>query len=278
MKKSMKLSVKLTKNNRIFGVPESIMKITTIVVLIVIWEFLSRAGYLNPLHFPSPSKLIATFWELITIGYPTGITVWVHIRATVVRILQGYALAAVVAIPLGLVIGRSYLLQRAANPVITFARSIAVISLLPLAIAWFGVGELARVLLITWGCFWAILTNTIQGARQVDVNYINAGKMLGCGRKQMFWRVILPATLPRIFAGMKISLGVGFMIIIAVEMVGTIKGLGALIQQARFYYSSHIAIDGMIFIGIFGLLISFVLDKLERFILPWAVGLEEVER
>jgi ABC-type nitrate/sulfonate/bicarbonate transport system permease component len=278
MKKSMKLSVKLTKNNRIFGVPESIMKITTIVVLIVIWEFLSRAGYLNPLHFPSPSKLIATFWELITIGYPTGITVWVHIRATVVRILQGYALAAVVAIPLGLVIGRSYLLQRAANPVITFARSIAVISLLPLAIAWFGVGELARVLLITWGCFWAILTNTIQGARQVDVNYINAGKMLGCGRKQMFWRVILPATLPRIFAGMKISLGVGFMIIIAVEMIGTIKGLGALIQQARFYYSSHIAIDGMIFIGIFGLLISFVLDKLERFILPWAVGLEEVER
>jgi ABC-type nitrate/sulfonate/bicarbonate transport system permease component len=258
--------------------PESIVKITTIVVLIVIWEFLSRAGYLNPLHFPSPSKLIATFWELITIGYPTGITVWVHIRATVVRILQGYALAAVVAIPLGLVIGRSYLLQRAANPVITFARSIAVISLLPLAIAWFGVGELARVLLITWGCFWAILTNTIQGARQVDVNYINAGKMLGCGRKQMFWRVILPATLPRIFAGMKISLGVGFMIIIAVEMVGTIKGLGALIQQARFYYSSHIAIDGMIFIGIFGLLISFVLDKLERFILPWAVGLEEVER
>jgi len=274
----MKLSVKLTKNNRIFGMPEFIVKITTIVVLIVIWESLSRAGYLNPLHFPSPSKLIATFWELITIGYPTGITVWVHIRATVVRILQGYALAAVVAIPLGLVIGRSYLLQRAANPVITFARSIAVISLLPLAIAWFGVGELARVLLITWGCFWAILTNTIQGARQVDMNYINAGKMLGCGRKQMFWRVILPATLPRIFAGMKISLGVGFMIIIAVEMVGTIKGLGALIQQARFYYSSHIAIDGMIFIGIFGLLISFVLDKLERFILPWAVGLEEVER
>jgi ABC-type nitrate/sulfonate/bicarbonate transport system permease component len=278
MKRSTKRSVDQQKSGRILGMPEQAVKIATVVVLIGIWEMLSQAGILNPLHFPRPSKLIATFWELVTVGYPTGITVWVHIKATVVRILQGYALAAVVAIPMGLAIGRSHLLLRATNPIITFARSIAVISLLPLAIVWFGVGELSRILLIAWGCFWAILTNTVQGARQVDVNYINAARMLSTSKTQLFFRVILPATLPRIFAGMKIGLGVGFMVIIAVEMVGTIKGLGALIQQARFYYSSHIAIDGMIFIGIFGLLISFTLDRLERIILPWAVGLEEVER
>jgi ABC-type nitrate/sulfonate/bicarbonate transport system permease component len=214
----------------------------------------------------------------MTDGYPRGITVWVHIRATVWRILQGYFLAAAVAIPMGLVIGRSHFLDRATNSIITFARSVAVISLLPLAIAWFGVGEVARVLLIAYGCYWAILTNTIQGVKQVDVNLINAGKMLGASPHQIFFRVILPATLPRIFAGMKIGLGVGFMVIVAVEMIGTIKGLGALIQQARFYYSSHVAIDGMIFIGIFGLLISIGLDWLERILLPWAVGLEEVER
>jgi ABC-type nitrate/sulfonate/bicarbonate transport system permease component len=274
----MKRSVRHSKNNHIFGLPEYVVKIAVIITLVALWEAFSRGGLLNPLHFPRPSKLFATFWELVTVGYPTGITVWIHIKATVIRILEGYALAAVIAIPLGLVIGRSGLLQKAANPVITFARSIAVISLLPLAIAWFGVGEISRVLLIAWGCFWAILTNTVQGARQVDINYINAGRILGTNRRQLFFRVILPATLPRIFAGMKIALGVGFMVIIAVEMIGTIKGLGALIQQARFYYSSHIAIDGMIFIGIFGLLISFVLDRLERLILPWAVGLEEVER
>ena len=278
MKKSTKRSLKLSKSGKIFGLPEYVVKAITIVVLIVIWEILSRMGFLNPLNFPRPSILLATLWELMTVGYPIGITVWLHIKATVWRILKGYLLAAFVGIPLGLVIGRSYLLERAANPVITFARSIAVISLLPLAIAWFGVGELARVLLIAWGCFWAILTNTIQGAKQVDINFINAGKMLGTSRRQMFFRVILPATLPRIFAGMKIALGVGFMIIIAVEMVGTIEGLGALIQSARFYYSSNIAIDGMIFIGIFGLLISIVLDGVERVMLPWAVGLAEVER
>ena len=277
MKRSIKDS-KNEKNGKISGLPEYIIKIITIIILIILWEFFSRIGYLNPLHFPRPSKLALTLWELMTVGYPIGITVWLHIKATVWRILQGYLLAAALAIPMGLIIGRSYLLERAANPVITFARSVAVISLLPLAIAWFGVGEISRVLLITYGCFWAILTNTIQGVKQVDINFINAGRMLGASRRQLFFRVILPATLPRIFAGMKIALGVGFMVIIAVEMIGTIQGLGALIQQARFYYSSDIAIDGMIFIGIFGLLISIVLDRLERIMLPWAIGLEEVER
>jgi ABC-type nitrate/sulfonate/bicarbonate transport system permease component len=278
MRISMRRSARTSRGGQILGLPEYVIKLVTLVILIVVWELLSRAGLLSPLKFPRPSALMATLWDLMTEGYPRGITVWVHIKATVIRILQGYALAAVIGIPMGLVIGRSRFLQQAANPVVTFARSVAVISLLPLAIAWFGVGELTRVLLIAWGCFWAILTNTMQGARQVDTNYLNAGKMLGATQRQLFFRVVLPATLPRIFAGMKIALGVGFMIIVAVEMVGTIRGLGALIQQARFYYSSKVAIDGMIFIGVFGLLISVGLDLLERIILPWAVGLEEVER
>jgi len=199
-------------------------------------------------------------------------------QSTVVRILQGYFLGATLAIPLGLFIGRVELLERAANPVVTFARSIATISLLPLAIAWFGVGELSRVLLITYGAFWAILTNTIQGARSVDPNYINVGKMFGAGRTVMFFRVILPATLPKIFSGMKIGLGLSFMVIIGVEMIGTIEGLGALIQQSRRYFRTDVAIAGTILIGVFGLIISVALDWLERLLMPWAVGLEEVER
>jgi ABC-type nitrate/sulfonate/bicarbonate transport system permease component len=155
---------------------------------------------------------------------------------------------------------------------------VATISLLPLAIAWFGVSELSRVLLVMYGAFWAILTNTIQGVKSVDLNLINVGRMFGASKSGLFFQVILPATLPRIFAGMKIALGISFMVIIGVEMIGTVEGLGALIQQARYYYKSDIAIAGTVFIGIFGLLISVVLDWLERRMLPWAVGLEEVER
>jgi ABC-type nitrate/sulfonate/bicarbonate transport system permease component len=252
--------------------------ILTTVALIGIWEIITASGLVKPVHLPSPVRVLSTFFYISHEGYPQGITIFKHIKATVWRIIQGYTLATVTAIPLGLVIGSNFLLERAANPVITFARSIATISLLPLAIAWFGVGELSSILLITYGAFWAIITNTIQGVKQVDVNLINVGKMFGASRRNMFFRVVLPATLPRIFAGMKIGLGVSFMVIIAAELVGTVEGLGALIQQSRLYYRTDITIVGMIFIGIFGLIISFGLDRLERVMLPWAVGLEEVKR
>ena len=250
----------------------------TVVVLLTLWELFSRLGYLNTYHFPPPSKLAATLWALAVEGFPKGITVWQHIAATVWRILLGYIMAIVLAIPLGLVIGTTYVLDKATSPIITFARSIATISLLPLAVAWFGVGELARVILIFYGCFWIILTNVIEGVKHVDVRLINAGKMLGASRQQLFFRVILPATLPRIFAGMKVALGIAFMVIVAVEMIGTIQGLGALIMEARTFYRSDAAMVGMIFIALFGFFLSKILDWVERTLLPWAPDLEEMER
>ena len=260
------------------GVTDFQIKLITLLGLLILWETLSRLGYISPLSLPRPTRLASTLWDLSVYGFPTDITVWLHIRATMSRIVQGYLLATVVAIPLGLIIGRSYLLERGTNPIITFARSVATISLLPLAIAWFGVNELSRVLLIMYGAFWAILTNTIQGARSVDINFINVGRMFGAKRSRIFFRVILPATLPRIFAGLKIALGISFMVIIGVEMIGTVEGLGALIQQARFFYKSDMAINGTIFIGLLGLILSVLLDWVERLLLPWAVGLEEVKR
>ena len=247
------------------------IKIVTIAVLLGAWEAASDLGYLKVYLFSNPSKLAETFVMLLTKGFPGGITVMVHIKATFFRIVMGFVLACLVAIPLGLFIGRTRWLERMVDPIVTFARSIATISLLPLAIAWFGVGELARVLLIFYGCFWIVLTNTIQGSKYVDTVLINAGHVLGARGWRLFFQVILPASLPRIFAGMKVALGMAFMVIIAVEMIGTIKGLGALIQQARTFYNTSIAIDGMIFIALIGLLISYTLDWLERLLLPWNV-------
>ena len=261
-----------------FKLTDRWIQIITTVAIIGIWESLSASGLIKPVHLPSPVRVLSTFFYIMREGYPQGITIFKHIKATVWRIIQGYLLATATAIPLGLVIGSHFLLERAANPVITFARSIATISLLPLAIAWFGVGELSSILLIAYGAFWAIITNTIQGVKQVDVNFINVGRMFGASKRNIFFRVVLPATLPRIFAGMKIGLGVSFMVIIAAELVGTVEGLGALIQQSRLYYRTDITIVGMIFIGMFGLVISIGLDRLERVMLPWAVGLEEVKR
>lgn len=266
------------KGWRLPRLPERVWGVLTVLVLLALWEGLSRLGLLNAYHFPRPSKLAVTLWDLASVGFPRGITVWQHIGATVWRILQGYLLATVVAIPLGLIIGSASALDKATGALITFARSIATISLLPLAVAWFGVGELTRVLLIAYGCFWIIITNVIEGVKQVDPQLINAGRMLGANRNQIFRRVILPATLPRIFAGMKVALGIAFMVIVAVEMIGTSQGLGALIMEARTFYRSDAAIVGMVFIALFGFSLAKILDWVERTLLPWAPDLEEMER
>ena len=259
-------------------VPDWAIGLLTIVVLLALWELASRAGMLDVYRFPPPSKLSRALVALTINGFPRGVTVFSHIQATMLRILKGYALATVLAIPLGLVVGSSALLDNMSHPIITFARSVATISLLPLAVAWFGVGELSRVLLITYGCFWVILTNVIHGVKTVSPQLIRAGEMLGASRRQIFTRVVLPASLPRIFAGMKIALGLAFLVIVAVEMIGTIEGLGALIMEARTFYKTDTTMVGMLFIALFGFALAKGLDTFERWLLPWAVGLEEVER
>jgi ABC-type nitrate/sulfonate/bicarbonate transport system permease component len=261
-----------------FRFPDPLSGMITVLVLLGLWELAVWMGWISAFQFPPPSRLGRTFLTLLNQGFPRGITAWVHIQATISRILQGYTVATLLAIPLGLFLGNSRILEKATNPIITFARSVATISLLPLAVAWFGVGEFTRVFLITYGCFWIILTNVISGVRQVEIEYIHAARTLAATPNQIFFRVILPASLPRIFSGMKVALGMAFLVIVAVEMIGTIEGLGALIQQARTFYRSDVAMVGMMFMGIFGFLLSKGLDWIERLLLPWAAGLEEVER
>jgi ABC-type nitrate/sulfonate/bicarbonate transport system permease component len=250
----------------------------TVAGLLGLWEVGVATGVLGAYHFPPPSRLARTVWDLAVEGFPIGVTVWHHVGATVARIVAGYLLATVLAIPLGLAIGAAPLLDRAVAPLVTFARSVATISLLPLAVAWFGVGETARVLLIAYACFWLILTSVVEGVRQVDPDLVRAGRCLGARGRTLFARVVLPATTPRIFAGMKVALGVSFMVIVGVEMIGTIKGLGALIMESRTFYRSDAAMVGMVFIAVFGFALSVVLDRVERRLLPWAGDLGEVRR
>jgi ABC-type nitrate/sulfonate/bicarbonate transport system permease component len=155
---------------------------------------------------------------------------------------------------------------------------VATLSLLPLAIAWFGVGELSKVLLIAYACFWVMLANVIAGVKYVDPLLVRAARSLETGPAGVFLRVVLPAALPRVFAGMRVALGVGFMTIVGVEMIGTIQGLGALVLEARTFFRSDVTLVGMAVIGLLGFLLAALLERLERVLLPWSRGLESVRR
>ncbi|MCP5150708.1 MAG: ABC transporter permease [Ectothiorhodospiraceae bacterium] len=233
------------------------------------WEWAATHGYLRPIRFPPPSTLLASLVELVREGFPEGITLGTHFALTMQRILAGFALAVALAVPLGLAIGWYPLLDRLTESVIAFCRSVATLSLLPLAIVWFGTGEGSKVFLIGYGCFWVMLANTVAAVRQVDPLLVRAASTMDTGPAEMFVRVVLPAVLPRLFAGARIALGVGFMVIVGAEMIGTIHGLGALIMEARTFYRSDITVVGMIVIGGLGFAITAAMQRLERLLLPW---------
>ena len=133
-------------------------------------------------------------------------------------------------------------------------------------------------MLIGYGCFWTMLSNVIAGVRYVDPVLVRAARSFGMQGPELYREVVLPAALPRIFAGAHMALGVGFMVIVGAEMIGTIQGLGALIMEARTFYRSEITIVGMLVIGLLGFLISSGLAGLERLLMPWAGNLDQVRR
>ena len=249
-----------------------------IAALLLGWELAAHAGWLRPYSFPAPTRIAQAAWELTVRGFPEGVRVWTHALVTLQRIFSGFVLAMVTAIPLGLLIGRSRVLDRLTHPLITFARSVATLSLLPLVIVWFGTGELSKTLLISYGCFWVMLTNVIAGVKYVDPTLIRAARTMDTPAAKIFTHIVLPAALPRIFAGARTALGVGFMVIVGAEMIGTIEGLGALVMEARTFYRTDVTIVGMSLLGLMGVGFALGMEALERRLLPWHRGLAEVRR
>lgn len=252
--------------------------LAVIAAMLAAWELAVSHGYLKAYQFPPPSRIVRGFVELSATGFPTGVSLWTHTAITVWRVLQGYFAAVLLAIPLGLLIGAQPVLDKLTAPLIVFCRSVATLSLLPLVIVWFGAGELTKIVLIGYGCFWTMLSNVIAGVRYVDPVLLRAARSFGLQGPELYRDVVLPAALPRIFAGARMALGVGFMVIVGAEMIGTIRGLGALIMEARTFYRSEITIIGMLVIGVIGFLISSGLAGLERILIPWAGNLDQVRR
>ncbi len=245
--------------------------VPTLVFAVVLggWELAVAQGWLRRLLFPPPTRLFSSAVELARDGVPVGKTLLDHLLITIVRILGGFIAAVALAIPLGMVIGASPLLDRMTAPIVGFCRSVATLSLLPLALVWFGIGEASKIFLIGYGCFWVMLSNVIAAMRLVDPVLLRAARTMDTTPLRTFTHVVLPAALPRIAAGARIALGVGFMVIVGAEMIGTTMGLGALIMEARTFYRTDVTMVGMVTIGLLGLGISMALSRLERRLMPW---------
>lgn len=207
---------------------------------------------------PPPPLVAAEFWTLLKSG-----DLFTHIGASLGRVVSAWALAALVAIPMGLAMGRIPVVERLLDPLVELIRPISPLAWIPLAILWFGIGEAGKIFVVFIGTFFPALISTIAGVKRIDPVLIQAGQVLGChNRGALFRKVVLPAAMPNIITGLRISFGTGWAAIIAAELVAARSGLGYLISNGMEILRADRVLVGMIVIGVLGVLF----DTLFRFI------------
>lgn len=214
-----------------------------------------------------PAHILPGPWEtLLGIGdlLQHGLLVK-YVVASLFRVTWGFASAAVLAIPLGLAIGWYRRSELAVNPIVQILRPISPLAWIPLAILWFGVGDLAAMFLIFVGCFFPLLLTAIGAVESTPDVYIEAGRNFGLSPTAFVFRVLYPAVIPKLIIGLRITLGIAWLVVVAAEMIAVNSGLGFLIVDARNAGNRYdLVVAGMVMIGIIGFLLDQAMRSLER--------------
>ena len=213
----------------------------------------------DSLIFPTPLQVVTGTLELAEDG-----TLWEHIRASLFRVGTGFLVAVLVAVPVGLWMGRVDAVYRTLNPLFQIMRPISPIAWIPLAILWFGVGDISPIFLIFIAAVFPMIVQTASGVHTIERRYLHAAENFGVSRANLFRRVIVPAVLPEIVVGMRIGLGVAWLVVVAAEMIALHSGLGYLIIDSRNAGNRYdLVIAGMIIIGLIGLMLDGLMRLLE---------------
>jgi NitT/TauT family transport system permease protein len=209
--------------------------------------------------FPTPWQVVTGTVELIRDG-----TLWQHIGASLFRVGTGFGLAVIVAVPLGLWMGWVKGAYLTLNPLFQMLRPISPIAWIPIAILWFGVGDMSPIFLIFISSVFPMVVQTVAGVHTIEKRYLRAAANFGVSRSTLFRQVVIPAVLPQIIVGMRIGLGVAWLVVVAAEMIALRSGLGYLIIDSRNAGNRYdLVVAGMIIIGLIGLLLDGLMRLLE---------------
>ncbi len=195
-----------------------------------------------------------------------------HIGISLFRILSGFLLGSLVAIPLGLLIGSYIVVRRVLDPFIHFLRFIPALALTTLFIVWFGVGEISKILLVMYSTAFVVVINTATGVVTTHKNKVLAAQTLGASQWQIFWHVIVPAAVPSMYVGMRLALAGSFLVIVAAEMLAAESGLGYLIWTSKLYFKIDWMFVGIFLLGFLGLLADYCWKLVGRHVLRRYVG------
>jgi NitT/TauT family transport system permease protein len=236
---------------------EVLPALAVMAALILAWWLAVAAT--RSLIFPTPWAVVTGTLELLREG-----TLWRHIGASLMRVGSGFALAVCVALPLGLWMGWVRGAYRTLNPMFQMLRPISPIAWIPIAILWFGVGDASPIYLIFISSVFTMIVQTTAGVHTIEKRYLRAAENFGVSRRTLFRRVVIPAVLPQIIVGMRIGLGVAWLVVVAAEMIALHSGLGYMIIDSRNAGNRYdLVVAGMIIIGLIGLSLDGIMRRLE---------------
>jgi len=242
-----------------------------LLLLICLWQVLCSLGFFPSYVLPSPIEIINAFQTLLTIGMPPGHLLYNHVLYSLYRVGLGFSIACLLGIPLGLLMGWFPQFYRLFSPIIELVRPIPPLAWIPIAIVWLGIGIRSAVFIIFLGAFFPVLLNTASGVLSINSILLDAAKTLNATQKDIFFKVLVPGSLPSIFVGMRIGMGVAWMTLVAAEFTGVKEGygLGFMIMTARDIQRPDEILAGMFIIGMIGFTIDWLLRRWESSVRPW---------
>jgi len=244
-----------------------LLPFTSVVLLIVVWQ-IAVSTHPDSL-IPGPLAVVAGIIELAQKGL-----LLKYVVASLFRVTWGYVSAALLAIPFGLLLGWYHRGEESINPLIQIFRPISPLAWIPISILWFGVGDLAAVYLIFLASFLPMTVTSMNAVRNIAPVHLNAGRNFGLSEMQVIYRVLYPAVMPQLIVGLRITLGIAWLVVVAAEMIAVNSGLGFLIVDARNAGNRYdLVIAGMALIGVIGLMLDTAMRKLENLkSLRWGYG------
>lgn len=220
------------------------------------------------LYLPSPEVVAERFMRLNKEGYQ-GFTLWEHTRFSLQRVLLGFLLGSLIGIPIGYAMGLTNWSRGWFDPIVEFMRPVPPLALIPLMIIWFGIGEVSKVILLFLAALWIMVIAARSGVSGVAITKVHAAYSLGASKWQILTKVIIPNSLPEIFTGARVAMGVCWGTVVAAELVAAEVGLGKMIVVASKFQLTDIVIVGIILIGVIGFLIDVGVRALETWLVPW---------
>ncbi|MCB5164446.1 ABC transporter permease [Streptomyces bambusae] len=242
------------------------VRTVAVLALIALWEVAPRAGLVDATFLPPISEVAVAWWELAGDGQLAE-----HTQASLTRSLGGFGIAVVVAVPLGLLIGWYRPVAKVLGPLLEVFRNTAALALLPVFVLLLGIGETSKVSIVVYACVWPILLNTISAVGNADPTLVRLARSMDLSTPRLFQKVILPASVPAVFTGVRLAGAVSILVLVAAEMIGAKAGLGYLVNASQFNFAIPQMYAGIITISAIGVAFNQLLVTVERRLSLWRV-------